>query len=267
MVHPVYRLPDHLPIVWTSATSIQVGVDPPLADLDNIPDNAEPLLHALTRGTPRSGLIALAKVHQLDEQWVSHLIGSLSPALTPSPPPDPPSWEVWSGSGGVTGFAQAAHRFGVELTIPDRIDHTTVPNRRFVVLLADYLVHPHWADWLLRRSVTHCPVVFSDQTVTVGPIVTPGTTPCLVCVESHRRDASPQWLEVSSQLWGKRSPLHTPRLTGMAWALLTLMLTPGAIVNATAGHTQAVFRADSEKVVWQTVTFHPECTCRGLDGR
>jgi len=131
-------------------------------------------------------------------------------------------------------------------------------------VVADYLVHPRWADQLLRDSIRHCSVIFSDQTITVGPVITPGQTPCLTCAELHRRDNTVGWLEVSSQLWGKESPLHTPDSIGMAWALLWVLVNPGGISGVTTGFTRGVFRADNKSVAWQKVDFHPRCGCRGL---
>jgi hypothetical protein len=260
----MYRLAPNLPLVWTSASSIQVGIDPPRARVDNIPDNAAPLLHALSQGTPASGLAMLARVHRVSQAWVDHLVASLRPAFTEPSPPHPVQLEAWSASQAITGLSALARQCGVDMTVPDVITHDTVPTGNTVVLVADYLVHPHWADLLLRENVPHASLVFSDQTIRVGPLVTPGHTPCLGCVELHRRDEMVGWLEVSSQLWGKASPLHTHRNIGMAWALLLMLLCPGGITGMTPGFTSALFRPDNESVCWQEITFHPRCSCRGL---
>ena len=265
MASRVYRLAKNLPLVWTSATSIQVGIDPPRARVDNIPDNAAPLLHALSQGTPASGLAMLARVHHVPQDWVEQLVTSLDPALSETVPPEPLRVQVWSTSTAVTGFFSLARQCGVEVTAPETADVHDLPTNALVLLLADYLTHPRWADQLLEAGVAHCPVVFSDQTVSVGPVITPGNTPCLVCLESHRRDHTPGWLEVSSQMWGKQSPLHTPDNMGMAWALFMLFMSPGGLGELTPGFTRAVYRAEDRRVLWQPVDFHPLCTCQGLD--
>jgi len=265
MVSAVYRLPENLPLVWTSATSIQVGIDPPKARVEDIPDNATPLLHALTQGTPASGLAMLARTHKISPQWVEHLIESLQPALATVSPSPPLRLEAWSTSEAITGLLALARVCEVEVIVPQAITDDTIPTADTVGLVADYLVHPRWANQLLRENVRHCSVVFSDQTITVGPVVTPGETPCLTCLELQRRDDTVGWLEVSSQLWGKRSPLHTPANVGMAWSLLSLMLAPGGVSGVAPGFTRAVFRADEGGVSWQPVDFHPHCACRGLE--
>ena len=264
MGSPIFRLSPNLPVVWTSATSIQVGIDPPVARVTDIPDTAAPLLHALAEGTPASGLAMLAKVHQVSDQWVNHLVESLKPALITPPAAEPFRLEAWSTSEAIGGLSALARVSGVELVVPEVIAEDHVPTCDTVVLVSDYLVHPRWADQLARENVSHVSVVFSDQTVTVGPVVTPGHTPCLVCVELHRRDAMVGWLEVSSQLWGKQSPLHTPTNQAMAWAILLMFLHPGGAGSTPAGFTRANYLADQGAVSWEPVDFHPSCSCRGL---
>jgi len=264
MDSPVYRLPDNLPLLWTSANSIQIGVDPPRAYVDNIPDNATPLLHALTRGTPASGLAMLARIHKVSKEWLDYLMASLQPALTNQPPPRSLHLEAWATSPAIRDLVALASRCDMEVVIPDTINNDMIPGGDVVLVVADYIVHPQWADKLSRENVPHCPVVFSDQTVTVGPVVTPGETPCLVCLESRRRDQTRGWLEVSSQLWGKKSPLSTGRHIGMAWALLLLMLNPGGVSAIAPGFTRAIYRSGDSSVSWQAIDFHPRCTCRGF---
>jgi hypothetical protein len=264
MASPIYRLSPHLPLVWTSATSIQVGIDPPRARVHDIPDNAAPLLHALAEGTPASGLAMLARVHRVSQEWVNHLVEALRPALTAPTPAQPIRLEAWSTSRAIGGLSALARQSGVDMVVPEVITDNHLPAGDTVVLVSDYLVHPRWADHLARENIPHLSVVFSDQTILVGPLVTPGETPCLVCVESHRRDDMVGWLEVSSQLWGKQSPLHTPPNLAMAWGLLLLLLSPGGAGKALPGFTRASFLANEGRVAWEAVDFHPRCSCRGL---
>jgi len=206
----------------------------------------------------------LARVHRVSPDWVDQLVVALRPAFIDVGPPPPLRLEAWSTSKAITGIAALAKQCDVDIAIPTIIDDDTVPTGDTVIVVADYLVHPRWADQLSRAGVTHCPVIFSDQTITVGPLVTPGHTPCLVCLESHRRDNTVGWLEISSQLWGKLSPLHTPYAIGMAWSLLILLLSSGGLTDNDPGFTQASFFVDEGRVSWRATDFHPSCTCRGL---
>ena len=80
------------------------------------------------------------------------------------------------------------------------------------VLVADFVIPPSRYTRWLRDDVPHLPVVFSDRVVRIGPFVTPGSGPCLHCVELHRTDDDPAWPAVASQLLGRRSPLDTQLL-------------------------------------------------------
>ncbi len=44
-----------------------------------------------------------------------------------------------------------------------------------------------------RRDLPYLVVASSDGAVNVGPLVVPGHTPCIACVELHHRDAVPMW--------------------------------------------------------------------------
>ena len=266
MASTFYRLPHHLPLVWTSATSVQVGVDPPRAHLSDVPPGATALLHALTAGIPASGVAMLARLHDLGPSWADSAVETLQPVFDDPPPPPPPRWEVWSASPAATTLVRLARVGGLEVTVPDHIDHTTVPTGDVVIVVSDYLHHPHWVNHLMMRGVPHLPVVFSDQTVTVGPLVVPGKTPCLVCCESHRRDTTDHWLEVSSQLWGKPSPLHRPDYVAIAWALVLLADHQLAPSNSASAAQRMVFRPGTGELTGEIVTPHPDCTCQELEG-
>jgi len=56
------------------------------------------------------------------------------------------------------------------------------------------------ADDLLRLGIAHLPVQVLDATAWVGPLVLPGHTACLRCVDAHRRDRDPAWPAVAAQL-------------------------------------------------------------------
>jgi hypothetical protein len=56
------------------------------------------------------------------------------------------------------------------------------------------------ADELVRAGVPHLPLVVLDATAWIGPLVLPGRTACLRCVDAHRRDRDPAWSSVAAQL-------------------------------------------------------------------
>jgi bacteriocin biosynthesis cyclodehydratase domain-containing protein len=76
----------------------------------------------------------------------------------------------------------------------------------FVVLAAGPVPDPsdrvRWTD----MGVPHLPITFRDAVAIVGPLVEPGVTACLTCVEEHRRDRDPAWPALAAQLATEPAP-------------------------------------------------------------
>ncbi|MEN3305080.1 MAG: hypothetical protein V7603_1282 [Micromonosporaceae bacterium] len=51
-----------------------------------------------------------------------------------------------------------------------------------------------------RRGVAHLTIELRDGTVVIGPLVPPAGSPCLNCVDLHRRDRDPAWPALVAQL-------------------------------------------------------------------
>ena len=62
---------------------------------------------------------------------------------------------------------------------------------------------PRGSRALHRDRVAHLPVRLRDGVGVVGPLVLPGRTACLGCVELHRRGRDPGWPAVTAQLVGR----------------------------------------------------------------
>jgi len=61
MPDDVYRIRTSRPVLWRTPSSVQVGVDDPPLVVENIPDRAAPLLHALQSGVSTDGFELLAQ--------------------------------------------------------------------------------------------------------------------------------------------------------------------------------------------------------------
>ena len=259
-----YEIPAQLPVVWTGPASIQVGISPPLARLTDIPNDATPLIHALTNGISESGLTMLAAQRGVSPGWVATLLEALRPVFNrDTPVSELPQWRVWSATSAGHDIARVGRALGLDLVAANpSSDELTGPAA--TVLVADYVHHPHWVNELTRWSHPHLPVVFSDQEVLVGPVITPGVTPCLMCLESHRRETTPFWLEMGSQLWGRESPLHTPAIHGVVGSLILGFLTGSLGWEEASLSREAVFRPPEQTTTWRDISFHPSCACRGV---
>jgi len=59
---------------------------------------------------------------------------------------------------------------------------------------------PAVSDQLVRSDVPHINVTLREATAVVGPLVLPGMTACLRCLELHRSDRDPAWPLIAAQL-------------------------------------------------------------------
>jgi bacteriocin biosynthesis cyclodehydratase domain-containing protein len=122
---------------------------------------------------------------------------------------------------------------------------------------------------LHRDGVAHLPVRLRDDTGVVGPLVLPGRSPCLGCVELHRGARDPGWPTVAAQLvdrpgqGGSATAAATAAL-GVAQALAALDAMGG---QAGDGRSPAALGATLELdltggvLVRRPWAPHPDCTC------
>lgn len=128
-------------------------------------------------------------------------------------------------------------------------------------------------DRLMRSGVPHLVATTYERVGVVGPLVVPGLTPCLRCLDLHRVDRDPDWPLVAAQLAAPgRAPsapwsvaacdvvLATAVAAHAALAALTYLDDPdadpplsGAVLELRPAHGQPRHR---------TWTSHPSCGCR-----
>jgi len=125
---------------------------------------------------------------------------------------------------------------------------------------AHYVLAPTELHRWLRRDRVHTPIIFSDQSITIGPRVVPGDTACLHCVHQAAVAKNPHLIALSSQLWGKRAPSATPELATLAaWEAHQLM------VRARVGEiTRIDVFTRTTSTSWAVPSTH--CSCRDLVG-
>lgn len=264
----ILRVDPRLPLVWRSPTSAQFGIDPPAVVLPHVTETQEKILSALVTGISRSGIGMLARSHPAE---CDDLLDALSRTLIATRPQAPTANVAVLGRGAlVESIARALAASGVSVNVAENADEIANPEPDLAILVGHFVippsVHSHW----LRRDVPHLPVVISDSAVEVGPVVTPGITGCLLCVDLHRRDADPAWPAIATQLLGRTSSAETPILIAEATAEACRMAlhrlgrvgytvfdqTP-ADATSSVRIDQATGRRD------ESLRFrHPECGCR-----
>jgi len=134
-----------------------------------------------------------------------------------------------------------------------------------VVLVEHHVADPARHRPLVTDAVPHLSVVAREATVLVGPLVRPGRTPCLRCLDLHRTDADPGWPALAAQL-ACRAPEGVE-------SVLAAVAAPLAAAQALAlldGRTATVEGATLEIALPDAVprlarwAAHPACGCTGL---
>ncbi|RYV50449.1 ThiF family adenylyltransferase [Pengzhenrongella frigida] len=121
---------------------------------------------------------------------------------------------------------------------------------------------------LLSTSVVHLSVVVREADVVVGPLVVPGASACLRCLDLHRTDADGRWPAVAAQLAGTRAPAGAGEesvLAAIAGALAAGQVL--AQLDGTGPRTRgAAFEIGLPDTVPRVRDWpvHPECGCTGL---
>ena len=114
------------------------------------------------------------------------------------------------------------------------------------------------------RRLAHLAVSVRDGTVVVGPLVRPGSTPCLNCLDLHRTDRDPAWRMVAAQLHtapDSAEPVTAvTALTGAAFAAAEVLAHIDGRIPTTLGATVEIAGpGQSTRRRWSQ---HPRCGCR-----
>lgn len=141
--------------------------------------------------------------------------------------------------------------------------HPPVPGPvDLVVIVQSGVADPVTYRDLVRQDVTHLPVLVRDLDVVVGPLVQPGTGPCLRCLDLHRSDQDPRWPTVATQAASRSAPGTE---TSLAW--VGAALAAHQVLSLVDGRDTAVAGTSLEVTAWDPVPLrrswsaHPECGC------
>ena len=189
----VLRLVPDLPLLWRTPSSVQFGSEPVVV-LEDVSEGEDRLLATLAAGISETGFAMLARSLGVSPEASEALLTAVAPILVTGAAEALPSAAVLGDSALARAVAGLLASRGV-LGAPDEA--------ALVVLVADWVVAPADHTRWLNRDVPHLPVVVSERSVEVGPLVEPGLGPCLYCVHLARTDADAAWPAVATQLLGR----------------------------------------------------------------
>jgi bacteriocin biosynthesis cyclodehydratase domain-containing protein len=291
----VLKLDSRVPMVWRDPFSLQLGIEPSRVVLREVSTADQRMIHALSAGISRSGLAMIARSSGAAEGDVERLLDRLAPVLLPDPALADPVQSTNSAPTrpaqmtldrppivAIAGHGRTVEQIASTLTEAGiRVTVSATPSDGpcdLGIAVGHYVLDPVAYGFWLRRDLPHLPVIFGDGDATVGPLVEPGSTPCLYCLEHYRRDVDASWSAIASQLWGRRSAAETVLVSGEVAAMVSRMAVrrlgmadPGMVGPEHGGVPRlgpaagASFRIEAETggVTRREWMPHPECGCTG----
>ncbi|CAN5227941.1 cyclodehydratase [soil metagenome] len=256
----ILRLDPRYPMAWRTPTSLQFGIDPELLRIDGVSETQERLLAALAAGVSRPGLtmIAQGEGHELDD-----LLERVRPLLV-APADTGVDAIALSGTGRLVAVLHQALR-DAGASVAAAADAATLAEGApdLAIIVSSHVTPPALHGLWLRRDVPHLPIIAGDGGVTVGPIVEPGSGPCLLCLELHHRDADPAWPALATQLLGRSA--DEPAALVLEAAAVALRLVLDRLSNGPAPAVSVRIDAATGRRDYRQWQPHPDCGCRGIE--
>lgn len=264
----MYKISSDLPLVWRTPTSLQIGIDHPRVVIPKIYPEEERLLSALRAGISDASLAAVAEECGLTPAETSAFMSALAPAFMTQPPS--PSWRI-----ALDGTGPLVDTLGLLLIAAGhrviRASAAVAGKTDLAIIVGDFALEPHRPGGWLSRDIPHLPIVFSDESVRIGPLLGSRVSndsdlehyPCEQCIELTHRDHDECWVAMMSQLVSTPALSQTPLVNAEISALIARWIQSPASHPIT--HNTAV-RIDALSGGKEEVTFalHPDCACQAL---
>jgi hypothetical protein len=263
------RIDPHLPLVWRSPSELQLGGIRPRAVIADPGELATGVISALRHGANRSTLHAIGAGLGGTAGEVDALLELLAPACLAdgadgrTTPSRRQVVAIHGDSPIAIGITSSLAALGYDTVAAEGADPVAVD---LAVLVAAWVVTPGAQLPWLRADVPHLAVVLDDDGAEVGPLVEPGTGPCLRCRELGRRDHDPAWPAIATQLAGRPLPLGRPRAEFDAIARAVAVVDDRLrLGRSPLTESSVAIRADGTTAT-RRHSPHPECGCRVLGG-
>jgi bacteriocin biosynthesis cyclodehydratase domain-containing protein len=262
------KLDERFPIVWRSPDSLQLGADAPLVVFEEVSSAQERMIAALAAGVSRPGLSMIGVSAGATESDVADLLAAVRPALLSQPQTTGiRANAVLCGSGQTADRLELILR-GSGVTVDRSEETATTP--QLAIIVASYVIEPSAHRLWLSRDIPHLAIVFGDVSVRIGPIIEPGSGPCLHCLELARTDADPAWPAIASQLWGRSSSAETVLVSSEAAAIAARLavtrLQGPAPIHAAEEAISVQLDAATGLITRRVWLPHQDCACLALPG-
>ena len=255
------------PVLWRTPSSMQIGADRAIVTLHDVTVPDEHLIAVLRKGISRTGLDMVGETVGASGAGVADLLARIEPALRQVPVPlrrlEGADVVVTGSIVGAAAIRSVLTGLGARLVEPgDAAD--------LAIIVSTFSTDPRLSGAWLRRDIPHLAVVFGDSEVRIGPLVEPGSGPCLHCIDRARIDDEPHWPALAGQLFGRSAhtedPLTVSTVTPLvARAVLDRLAadTPRSRRHRLRSRASIVDGATGD-VSEKAFTPHAECACRGV---
>jgi bacteriocin biosynthesis cyclodehydratase domain-containing protein len=183
---------------------MQIGADRSIVTLHEVTVAEEQLVAVLRKGISPPGLDMVGETVGATPEHVADLLARIRPALlrhrASTRGLEGFTIVVTGSSAGAGAIRSVLAGLGADL-----VDGSMPVD--LAIIVSTFSTDPRQSGVWLRRDIPHLAVVFGDSEVRIGPLVEPGSGPCLHCVERARIDDDPSWPALAGQLLGRRA--HT----------------------------------------------------------
>lgn len=254
----LFRIDPELSVLWRTPTEVQIGAPEPVAVVEVEDDWGLQVLDLLRVGVAPKRLRAL--LCEPDDAEASarldRMLARVERALSRRS-----SRSISTPSVFVGGDARLAARLGQTLTELGVVVARNTADAQLTVLAAHFVVRPEWVQPLMSADIPHLAVLFDDRQVRVSPLVLPGRSSCLFCLESQQRDHDAQWQTVAVQLLRRRGSSADSPLALSAAAELATRLFDVACARPFANELVTIRPYERLSA---PVPLHPNCACHSL---
>lgn len=255
------KLNPAFPLIWRSPTSIQIGIDRPLAIAESITLGQERFLSALRTGISEHSLTAIAKECSLNAAELQSTLALFSDACQPETRTPRKRICLDGNHSQINSMGEIFTRLGHSVV---RASALSEPQTDIVFLIADFVQPLHRSgDWH-RRNTPHIPVTFGDETIEIGPIVgLEDTAPCAMCISLSKIDKDSAWPVMATQLTGMFSALPTPLVVHEITTMLARWITHPETLSISSTQSVVIDVATGKREL-RTFSVHAECACQTL---
>lgn len=263
------RLPRETPLLWRGPGVLQLGLGPSAIVVEGVTPELERALRALRgAGRPRATIVRELERAGVERLLADALVARLEPALAVER--GRPLAVAVSGRG-AEELGARLEREGLEVREWGERLPQAGPRRPALGLaleLGGPVIRARRFAEAMAEDLPHAPIARSCGEVTIGPLVVPGESACLACLELAEREADPLAPVLAQQLAADpleaaaAGPLEEPAAMELAVRLALAVCRDRD--RSGAGIRLRLGRSPLPRL--EPVPFHGACGCRALPG-